>query len=155
MTRWFLIALFGTLLVACNGGNHSNIATSRTPTSSDSVYINDAVDNTLTITSSSVTADSNDSDTSKGSTSNVIIIAWDAPVAREDEFPLGPGEIAGYRIYYGTAEGDYRNRIDINDGTSTSTTIADLPSGTYYFVLTTYDLADRESEFSSVISMTI
>ena len=86
---------------------------------------------------------------------SAVILAWDAPVARADGSPLLPGEIGGYRVYYGTEEGNYPNRIDVNDGTAVQTTLTSLPPGTYYFVVTTYDIDGRESEFSTVVSKTI
>jgi hypothetical protein len=76
-------------------------------------------------------------------------LAWVAPVARADGSALSLSEIGGYRVYYGTTEGDYPNRIDIADGSADQLTLTDLPPGTYYFVVTTYDTAGRESEYSS------
>lgn len=84
-----------------------------------------------------------------------VSIAWTAPVARADGSPLSLAEIGGYRIYYGTSEGDYPNRIDVNDGTAVESSLNGLPSGTYYIVVTTYDVAGRESEFSPVVIRTI
>ena len=60
-------------------------------------------------------------------------------------------DIDGYRVYYGTTEGNYTNRIDITDGTSEGTVLRGLPSGTNYIVVTTYDSAGRESEYSEVV----
>lgn len=84
-----------------------------------------------------------------------VSIAWTAPVARADGSPLSLAEIGGYRIYYGTSEGDYPNRVDVNDGTAVESSLNGLPSGTYYIVVTTYDVAGRESEFSPVVIKTI
>jgi hypothetical protein len=97
---------------------------------------------------------SNSAGTSNVST-EAVTLAWDPPVARADESPLLPSEIGGYRIYYGTQEGDYPNRIDFDDGTAESVKLIDLAPGTYYFVITTYDTDGRESEYSSVITATL
>ena len=86
---------------------------------------------------------------------SAVTLAWDAPVMRADESPLMPGEIAGYRVYYGTEEGNYPNRIDVNDGTATQVNLTDLLPGTYYLVVTTYDVDGRESEYSPVLVKTI
>jgi hypothetical protein len=88
-------------------------------------------------------------------TASRATLAWVAPVARADASPLSLAEIGGYRVYYGTIEGDYPNRIDIADGSADQVTLTDLPSGTYYFVVTTYDMAGRESEYSSELVKTI
>ncbi len=84
-----------------------------------------------------------------------ITIAWTAPVGRADNSPLSLSEIGGYRVYYGTTEGDYPNRIDVNDSSVLEITLNDLTLGSYYFVITTYDSAGRESVFSPVAIMTI
>jgi len=75
-------------------------------------------------------------------------VSWTAPVARSDQTPLSLADIGGYRVYYGTVEGEYPYRIDVNDGTAVEVVINDLPTGTYYFVVTTYDTEGRESEYS-------
>lgn len=92
--------------------------------------------------------------TSQAVTSSVSL-QWTAPVARADNMPLSPAEIAGYRVYYGPAEGDYRYSIDINDGTAEDLTLNNLPLGAYYFVVTTYDTGGRESAYSAVVKKTI
>jgi fibronectin type 3 domain-containing protein len=84
-----------------------------------------------------------------------VTIAWTAPVARADGSPLSLAEIAGYRIYYGTSEGDYPDRIDVSDSTAVEAVISDLSAGSYYFVVTTYDTAGRESGFSPVVTVSI
>lgn len=79
------------------------------------------------------------------------ILNWTAPVARSDQSPLSLADIGGYRVYYGTVEGEYPYRIDVNDGTAVEVVMNDLPTGTYYFVVTTYDTEGRESEYSTVV----
>lgn len=81
-----------------------------------------------------------------------VTIAWTAPVTRADGSPLSLADIGGYRVYYGTTEGDYPNSIDVNDGSAVEVTLNNLPLGSYYFVVTTYDVTGRESEFSTVIT---
>jgi hypothetical protein len=76
-------------------------------------------------------------------------------VTRADGTPISLADIAGYRVYYGLSEGDYPNRVDIQDGTAEQVTLSSLPAGTYYFVMTTYDLAGRESAFSPAVEKTI
>ena len=82
-------------------------------------------------------------------------LSWTAPVARSDQTPLSLADIGGYRVYYGGVEGEYPYQIDVNDGTAVDVVIRDLPTGTYYFVVTTYDIEGRESEYSSVVVKTI
>jgi VCBS repeat-containing protein len=81
-----------------------------------------------------------------------ISLAWTPPSAREDNItPLSLSEIAGYNIYYGNAQGQYPKTVNIADGTADSYIFTDLPTGTYYFVVTTYDTDGRESQYSPVV----
>ena len=82
-------------------------------------------------------------------------ISWTAPVARADGSPMSLAEIGGYRVYYGASKGKYPNRVDVSDSTAVQLTINQLPAGTYYFVMTTYDDAGRESVFSPVLVKTV
>ena len=96
---------------------------------------------------------------SSGNTNKAVngsaTLRWDAPVDRANGDPLVLSEITGYAIYYGESEGSYPNALDINDMTATSITITDLPSGTYYFVVTTRDTQGGESSFSDMVSTVI
>lgn len=84
-----------------------------------------------------------------------IALSWIAPSQREDNTAIQLSEIAGYKIFYGTTQGQYTNNITINDSTADGYTFNDFSAGTYYFVVTTIDTAGRESQYSSVISRTI
>lgn len=63
-------------------------------------------------------------------------------------------DLAGYRVYYGTASGVYNPAIDV--GNTTSYTFSGLlPNTTYYFAITAYDTSGNESAFSTEISMIV
>jgi len=81
-----------------------------------------------------------------------ISLDWTAPVARTDGTPITMSEIAGFTVYYGTSTGSYPNKLSVDDGSTTSATIADLPAGTYYLVVTTRDYEGRESGYSSEVA---
>jgi hypothetical protein len=83
-----------------------------------------------------------------GTGTGTASLSWIAPSEREDETGLSMAEIGGYRIYYGTKEGSYPNQVNIADGSEVQGTIVALP-GTYYVVVTAYDVDGRESAFSS------
>jgi VCBS repeat-containing protein len=80
-----------------------------------------------------------------------VSLSWVAPSQREDGTPLSLSEITGYKVYYGTAQGQYPNSTTINDSTAVGHTFTNLPAGTYYFVVTTIDTEDRESGYSPEI----
>ncbi|PCI06686.1 MAG: hypothetical protein COB77_06265 [Gammaproteobacteria bacterium] len=83
-----------------------------------------------------------------------ISLAWTAPAEREDNSPISLSEIAGYQVFFGVNKGQYSNSIAINDGSTTSHTFTNLPTGTYYFVVTTIDTEGRESQYSSEVVIT-
>jgi hypothetical protein len=64
-----------------------------------------------------------------------VTLAWD---------PNPEGNLAGYKVYYGTASGSYSIKVDV--GNWTSLTISNLEAGrTYYFAATAYDTGGEES----------
>ena len=70
-----------------------------------------------------------------------VTLQWD---------PNLQGNVAGYKVYYGTASGQYQSPIDV--GNTTLCTISSLQDGIpYYFAATAYDAAHAESNFSSEI----
>jgi len=59
-----------------------------------------------------------------------------------------PDLISGYRIRYGNASGAYNQVLDA--GNTTNAVVSNLVAGaTYYFVLTAYNSAGLESDFSN------
>lgn len=100
------------------------------------------------------------------------LLSWDGAVANTDGSCLT--DIGGYRIYWGTTMGGpYPNMLDLglpcNEGPPTacgsagampslpkcSYRMADLPSGTVYFVMTTYNTANAESAPTGEVSKVI
>jgi fibronectin type 3 domain-containing protein len=66
--------------------------------------------------------------------------------------------VTGYRVYWGTAPGTYRQTrgVGLAAGTATSYTVNNLPAGqTYYFAVTAYDASGNESAFSAEASKVI
>ena len=85
--------------------------------------------------------------------SGSVTLSWQPPTQRTDGSPLT--NLAGYRIRYGTAPGNYPNTRQIANAGVTTAVIENLPAGTYYFVVTAYDTSGGESEFSAVVSKPI
>lgn len=83
-----------------------------------------------------------------------VTIDWAAPAARADGSPLLLSDIAGYKVYYGKAPGDYSNSLEVKDSTSQSMTVSVAP-GLNYFVVTCLDTAGRESTYSKEFKITI
>lgn len=85
----------------------------------------------------------------------VVSLSWVAPVEREDGAPISMAEIAGYRIYYGTSKGGYKEQMHINDSSIMHATLSGLATGTYYMVVTTLDVDGRESTYSQEVKQTV
>jgi hypothetical protein len=82
-----------------------------------------------------------------------ISLSWVPPTQRDDGSPLT--NLAGYRLYWGTALGHYPNLASIpNPGVATYV-VDELPPGTYYLVATAYDSNGIESGYSNVATETI
>lgn len=74
------------------------------------------------------------------------LLQWNAVAA---------SDLAGYRVYFGTAPGIYAQARGqgVDAGRSTSLAVGELQSGvTYYFAVTSYNSAGNESAYSSEVS---
>jgi len=68
-------------------------------------------------------------------------------------------DLAGYKIHYGTASGDYTETIDVGkpepvDGRIQAQVSGLIEGTTYYFVATAYDSAGVESDYSEEVVWT-
>ena len=78
-------------------------------------------------------------------TLRAVSLAWDSPSTNVDGSPLT--DLAGYRIYYGSASKAYQSTVDV--GTATSATVHGLePGQNLYFAVTAYNSESNESPFS-------
>jgi hypothetical protein len=73
--------------------------------------------------------------------------------------PNPEGDLAGYKIYYGTGSLAYTNTIVLGMTSTPSTptyTVTNLEEGkTYYFALTAYDTSGYESSFSEEVQKSV
>jgi hypothetical protein len=76
-----------------------------------------------------------------------ILFEWTAPTERTDGTPLN-GDLAGFKIYYGSTSGMYTTNIDINDPLITTHALLNAPVGNYYSAITAYDTNGLESDYS-------
>jgi hypothetical protein len=88
-----------------------------------------------------------------GTATGAITLSWLPPTQNSDGSALTT--LAGYKIYWGTAQGDYPNSVTIDTPGVASYVIEQLSPGTYYFVMTAYDAAGVESEQSNMAITTI
>ncbi|MGE0581103.1 MAG: putative Ig domain-containing protein [Steroidobacteraceae bacterium] len=80
-------------------------------------------------------------------------LTWQPPTERTDGTNLSG--LSGYRIYYGTSQGNYSNTANVTNPGLTSYVIENLASGTWYFVMTALDGAGLESARTNPVSKTI
>ena len=58
-------------------------------------------------------------------------------------------DLAGYRLYVGTASGQYGEPVDVGNVTGHVMEITPEHGATYYFALTAYDTSGNESGYSA------
>src|SRR5512137_1539028 len=73
-----------------------------------------------------------------------IQVQWDANAE---------GDLAGYKLYWGTQSGKYGTPVEV--GNVTTWTLGNLATGTYYIAVTAYNSASQESGFSNEVSATM
>lgn len=80
-------------------------------------------------------------------------LMWTPPTQNTDGSALT--NLAGYRIYWGTAAGSYTSSVDIGNPGLTTYVVENLVPGTYYFAVTARNSAGIESALSDGASKTI
>jgi hypothetical protein len=88
-----------------------------------------------------------------GAAHGAVTVSWRAPVRNADGTPLT--DLAGFRIYWGTREGDYPNSVTIDNPGVTTYVVDQLLPATYYFVVRAVNEDGVESNDSKVGSKTI
>jgi hypothetical protein len=78
---------------------------------------------------------------------------WTPVTMRSDGAPLT--DLAGYRIYYGTAPGTLNKTVVLADPKATTYVVTHLAPGTWYFAVAAYTQNGTESSRSNVGSQTI
>jgi hypothetical protein len=76
-------------------------------------------------------------------------LSWKAPT--EDENGDALGDLAGYRVVYGTSPDKMTQSLNVPGASLTSVSIEDLSSGTYYFAVKAYTKSGVESSLSDVV----
>jgi hypothetical protein len=82
-----------------------------------------------------------------------IALSWSAPATNSDGTPIT--DLAGYRVYYGTASGYYTDNVTITNPSTLSATISNLPADTYFVIVRAFNSVNAESQASAEVSKTI
>jgi len=82
-----------------------------------------------------------------------VTLAWTPPSENIDGTPLT--DLAGYKIYYGSAPGNYSAEIIVDNPGISRYLVDNLTPNNWYFVVAAYDLAGHESEVTNEARTTI
>jgi hypothetical protein len=99
--------------------------------------VSDSVDVTITLSSDNGTA----------------LLSWTPPTQNTDGSVLT--DLAGYKIYYGTASNNYSETVTINNPGLSSYQIDSLTAADWFFVMTAINSSGVESSYSTEVSKTI
>jgi hypothetical protein len=77
-------------------------------------------------------------------------LTWTPPTQNTDGSPLN--NLAGYRVYWGTSQGNYANSATITNPGIATYVVSQLTPAQWFFVVTAYSSTGVESTFSNVTS---
>jgi hypothetical protein len=80
-------------------------------------------------------------------------LSWQPPTQNADGSALTT--LAGYKVYWGTSQGTYPNSVTLNNPGLATYVVGNLVSGTYFFVVTSFNTAGAESARSNSASKVI
>jgi hypothetical protein len=150
------VAMMGSLalaLVGCgddeSGASGSATSSTSTTSSTPPQTATDTGSTTTTSGSSTTTAPP----TSTTTSSSVVTLGWVAPTQNSNGTPIT--DLAGYKIHYGTASQDYTQVVSITNPSLSRYVLDSLPSGTYYFAISSYNSQGLESPLSGEITASL
>jgi hypothetical protein len=76
-----------------------------------------------------------------------VTLTWNPPTTNTDGTPLT--DLAGYKVYWGTADGIYPNSVTLNSSGLSSYVVEQLTPATWHFVVAAINSAGVESVFSN------
>jgi len=79
-----------------------------------------------------------------------VTLYWTPPTQNTDGSPLN--NLAGYKVYWGTQQGNYANSVTISNPGIATYVVDQLTPAQWFFVVTAYSSAGVESSFSNVAS---
>ena len=82
-----------------------------------------------------------------------VTLNWNVPTTNTNGTPLT--DLAGYSIDYGTAASMLNESVAVSNPATTTYTIQNLTSGTWYFAITAVTSAGTHSALSNVVSTTL
>ncbi len=86
-------------------------------------------------------------------TTGSATLSWQPPTQNTDGSALA--NLAGYKVYWGNAQGTYPNSVTLSNPGLATYVVGNLVSGTYFFVVTSFNATGAESSRSNSASKTI
>lgn len=80
-----------------------------------------------------------------------VTLSWTPPTQNDDGSTLN--DLAGYKIYYGSAPGQYEEQLRVDNPSISTYVVGDLSPTTYYFAATAYNSRGLESDFTNEIAV--
>jgi hypothetical protein len=106
-----------------------------------------------TVTGSGGAAGASGTDSITALPTGSATVTWIAPSQNADGSPLT--NLAGFHVYYGSDANVLSTLQDVPQPGISSTVVANLKSGTYFFAVSAYTADGAESELSAVVSKQI
>ena len=85
--------------------------------------------------------------------SGTATVTWTAPTTNSDGTALT--NLAGFNVYWGTVAGNLNQSMQVPGSGSTTYTVTNLSSGTWYFAVASYTTSGAQSALSTVSSKAI
>jgi hypothetical protein len=87
-----------------------------------------------------------------GRTPGTVTLNWTPPTSNEDGSPLT--DLAGFRVYYGQTPGAWEKQLDVPAAVA-SLELQGLATGSWYFVVTSYNATGAESVPTGIVGAAI
>jgi hypothetical protein len=81
---------------------------------------------------------------------SAVTLSWDAPTENADGSALM--DLRGYKLHYGASSRTYSDIIQVSNPGLTTYVVQNLPAGQYYFAITAYNSAGKESALSPEVA---
>jgi hypothetical protein len=88
-----------------------------------------------------------------GTATGSATLSWTPPTQNSDGSPLN--NLAGYKVYWGTQQGNYPNSATIANPGIATYVVDQLAPAQWFFVVTAYSATGTESGFSNTASKTV
>src|SRR5579862_4459251 len=88
-----------------------------------------------------------------GGSTGAATVSWTLPTQNTNGTALT--NLAGVRIYYGTSSSNLTQEVQLAGTSTTTYTIDNLASGTWYFGAAAYNTAGTQSAMSAIVSKAI